>query len=156
MPITFLLMCLLPSTPLLPPISTLFPYNDALPIFTGNNYELGLYNGDIGIVRNDENGKLKVWFEDADRNLRGIQPAFIQTAETVFAMTIHKSQGSEFDKVFVQLPDFENPILTLELLYTAVTRAKQKVVVQGNEEIILKTCERRVKRGSGIVERFEN
>lgn len=125
-------------------------------IVTGNNYELGLYNGDIGIVRKDENDNLKVWFEDADGNLRAIQPAFINTAETVFAMTIHKSQGSEFENVFVQLPDFENPILTRELLYTAVTRAKQNVTVQGSEEIILKTCELRVKRGSGIVERFEN
>jgi len=125
-------------------------------IVTGNNYELGLYNGDIGIVRKDEKGKLKVWFEDADGNLRGILPAFITAAETVFAMTIHKSQGSEFDHVFVQLPDFDNPILTRELLYTAVTRAKQKVVVQGSEEIILQTCEKRVKRGSGIAERFEN
>lgn len=123
-------------------------------IVTGNNYELGLYNGDIGIVRKDEHGNLKVWFEDADTNLRAIQPAFINTAETVFAMTIHKSQGSEFENVFVQLPDFENPILTRELLYTAVTRAKEKVTVQGSEEIILKTCELRVKRGSGIAARF--
>lgn len=125
-------------------------------IVTGNNYELGLFNGDIGIVRKDEKGRAKVWFEDADGNLRGILPAFIQSAETVFAMTIHKSQGSEFDNVFVRLPDYEeNRILTAELLYTGVTRAKKNVIVQGSEAVILSTCERRVKRGSGIARRFQ-
>lgn len=123
---------------------------------TGNNYELGLFNGDIGIVRKDEFGKLRVYFEDADGNLRGIQPAFVTASETVFAMTIHKSQGSEFDDVLVRLPAYgENSILTRELLYTAVTRAKKNVIVQGSKEIILETCERRVKRGSGIAQRFE-
>ncbi|QAA80726.1 exodeoxyribonuclease V subunit alpha [Aequorivita sp. H23M31] len=123
---------------------------------TGNNYELGLFNGDIGIVRKDETGKLRVYFEDADGNLRGIQPAFVTASETVFAMTIHKSQGSEFDDVLVRLPDYgENAILTRELLYTAVTRAKKNVILQGNKEVILETCQRRVKRGSGIAERFE-
>lgn len=123
---------------------------------TGNNYELGLFNGDIGIVRKDETGKLRVYFEDADGNLRGIQPAFVTASETVFAMTIHKSQGSEFDNVLVRLPDYgENAILARELLYTAVTRAKKKVIVQASEEVILETCGRRVKRGSGIAQRFE-
>ena len=126
-------------------------------IVTGNNYELGLFNGDIGIVRSDESGKLRVWFEDTEGNLRGIQPAFVSASETVFAMTIHKSQGSEFENVLVQLPSYgENAILTRELLYTAVTRAKKNVILQGSQEIILETCERRVKRGSGIAERFES
>lgn len=126
-------------------------------IVTGNNYELGLFNGDIGIVRKDETGKLRVYFEDADGNLRGIQPAFVTASETVFAMTIHKSQGSEFDQVFVQLPNYaDNAILTRELLYTAVTRAKKEVVIQASQEVILETCARRVKRGSGIAERFES
>lgn len=126
-------------------------------IITGNNYELGLYNGDIGIVRKDDQGKPRVWFEDSEGKLRGIQPAFVSESETVFAMTIHKSQGSEFDKVLVRLPEFaDNPILTRELLYTAVTRAKKDVVVQGNKEVILATCERNVKRGSGIAERFQS
>ena len=123
---------------------------------TGNNYELRLFNGDIGIVRKDETGKLRVYFEDADGNLRGIQPAFVTASETVFAMTIHKSQGSEFDDVLVRLPGYgENAILTRELLYTAVTRAKKNVILQGSKEVILETCERRVKRGSGIAQRFE-
>src|SRR5690606_15636930 len=125
-------------------------------IITGNNYELGLYNGDIGIVRKDDKGKLRVWFEDSEGKLRGIQPAFVSESETVFAMTIHKSQGSEFEKVLVRLPEYaDNPILTRELLYTAVTRAKKNVILQGNKEVILSTCQRRVKRGSGIATRFQ-
>ena len=70
-------------------------------------------------------------------------------------MTIHKSQGSEFEKVMVVLPDMENiPLLTRELLYTAVTRAKSKVIVQGEEAAILKAADSYVKRGSGIIQRF--
>ena len=71
-------------------------------------------------------------------------------------MTIHKSQGSEFDNVMVMLPDAADiELLTRELLYTAVTRAKKQVTIQGSEEIILQTAARSVKRVSGIRERFE-
>ncbi len=123
-------------------------------MITSNNYELNLFNGDIGIVREDENKELKVWFED-NGNLVSFSPSYISNAETVFAMTIHKSQGSEFEKVLVVLPDMENiPLLTRELLYTAVTRAKNKVIVQGKETIILNAAESFVKRGSGIIQRF--
>lgn len=124
-------------------------------IVNSNNYELGLFNGDIGIVRKDAADKLKVWFEDSKGKLKSILPAFIDAAETVFAMTIHKSQGSEFEKVWVVLPKGEdNPLLTRELLYTAVTRAKEHVVVQGSEQTILSTASAQVKRGSGMIGRF--
>ena len=70
-------------------------------------------------------------------------------------MTIHKSQGSEFEKVLVILPEKkEIKIITRELLYTAVTRAKKQVTIQASEEVILNASEQSVKRGSGIVERF--
>ena len=130
-----------------------FYYNRPVMI-TSNNYELSLFNGDIGLVRVDENGELKVWFEDKG-NLLSFSPSYVSNAETVFAMTIHKSQGSEFDKVMVILPDMEDvPLLTRELLYTAVTRAKKKVIVQGEESAILKAADSYVKRGSGIIQRF--
>lgn len=126
-------------------------------IVTSNNYELGLYNGDIGIVRKDNSGQLKVWFEDSKGEIKSVLPAFIDAAETVFAMTIHKSQGSEFNQVFVVLPKGEDfPLLTRELLYTAVTRAKEKVIVQGSKTTILKAAEAVVKRGSGIKGRLED
>ncbi|MEJ7685083.1 MAG: ATP-binding domain-containing protein [Segetibacter sp.] len=98
---------------------------------------------------------LKAWFEDSDKELKSILPGYIAEAETVFAMTIHKSQGSEYDEVLIVLPDNLNiPILTRELLYTAVTRAKSKVIVQASKEVILHTAEGVVKRASGIMERF--
>ncbi len=129
-------------------------YQNRPVMITSNNYELNLFNGDIGIVREDENKELKVWFEDKG-NLVSFSPSYISNAETVFAMTIHKSQGSEFEKVMVILPDMENvPLLTRELLYTAVTRAKNQVIVQGEEAAILKAADSFVKRGSGIIQRF--
>ncbi|MBC7886897.1 MAG: exodeoxyribonuclease V subunit alpha [Ferruginibacter sp.] len=124
---------------------------------TSNNYELGLFNGDIGIVRMDRESKtLKVWFETTDGKVKSVLPGYISGAETVYAMTIHKSQGSEFTQVLVILPKGEDiPILTRELLYTAITRAKKKVLVQGSETLILQTSKASVQRGSGIIDRFK-
>ena len=123
---------------------------------TSNNKELQLFNGDTGIIRPDENGILKAWFEASDGGVRSVLPGYIDTAETVYAMTIHKSQGSEFDRVLVVLPKGENmAILTRELLYTAVTRAKQTVVVQGTETLVLQAADAIVQRGSGIIDRFK-
>lgn len=125
-------------------------------IVTSNNYNLGLFNGDIGLIRPDENGVLYAWFEDKDGVIKSYSPGFITNCETVFAMTIHKSQGSEFTKVLVVLPDDVNStILTRELLYTGVTRAREFVMVQGSEEVIVRSCERFVERASGIVERLK-
>ncbi|GEO10949.1 exodeoxyribonuclease V subunit alpha [Segetibacter aerophilus] len=125
-------------------------------IVTRNYYSLDLFNGDIGIIRADENGVLKAWFEDSNKELKSVLPGYIAESETVFAMTIHKSQGSEYDKVLVVLPDNTNVrILTRELLYTAVTRPKSKVIVQASEAVILQTAEGVVERASGIMERFD-
>ncbi len=125
-------------------------------IVTRNNRDLNLYNGDIGIIRKDDNGNLKAWFEDSDGTIRSVIPAYLTEAETVFAMTIHKSQGSEYKDVLVILPDnADNPLLTRELLYTAVTRAKNNVTIQSRESMILSTASAEVQRGSGIEERLQ-
>ncbi|MCO5249239.1 MAG: exodeoxyribonuclease V subunit alpha [Chitinophagales bacterium] len=125
-------------------------------IVNKNNYELGLFNGDIGLIR-FENGVKRAWFESDDDGIKSVSASSLDSVDTVFAMTIHKSQGSEFDKVLVVLPQKkELPILTRELLYTAVTRAKEKVTVIGKNEVVKVCCEKRVKRGSGIADRFLN
>jgi len=125
-------------------------------MITSNNKELGLFNGDIGIIRRDANGALKAWFQDGKDKIKSVLPGYISDVETVFAMTIHKSQGSEFNKVLVVLPKGEDiKLLTRELLYTAVTRAKENVLVQGSEALILETANAKVERGSGIIERFK-
>lgn len=127
------------------------------PVIIGRNYyELGLFNGDTGIVRPDPNGVLKAWFPDGEGGMRDILPHYIREAETVFAMTIHKSQGSEFEEVLVVLPDHDRgDFLTRELLYTAVTRAKEKLVIQGAEPVIRGVLSRTVRRVSGIHGRLE-
>ncbi|RYD52326.1 MAG: exodeoxyribonuclease V subunit alpha [Sphingobacteriales bacterium] len=126
------------------------------PIILTRNYpEHGLFNGDTGIIRRDAGGVLRAWFEDASGEVRAVLPGYLQEAETAFAMTIHKSQGSEFEHVLVLLPDTEDmALLTRELLYTAVTRARNKVYVQGVPDVILAAAARQVARASGIHERF--
>lgn len=122
---------------------------------TRNNYDLQLFNGDIGIIRPDENGVLKAWFVAPNGDIRAVLPGYISHAETVYAMTIHKSQGSEFDQVLVSLPKSDDiTILTRELLYTAITRAKRKLILQGTEGTILRIAKAGVERGSGIIDRF--
>ncbi|TAF45821.1 MAG: exodeoxyribonuclease V subunit alpha [Sphingobacteriales bacterium] len=124
-------------------------------MITRNNYVLNIFNGDIGLVRPDENGELKVWFEGEDGKLTGILTGLINHAETVFAMSIHKSQGSEYDKVMVVLPQQQNmAILTRELLYTGLTRAKNKIFLQASHEVILHAAQSQVMRSSGIAFRF--
>lgn len=132
-------------------------YINRLIMVTSNNAELGLFNGDIGIIRKDENGVPRAWFQSGEGEIKSVLPGYISNAETVFAMTIHKSQGSEFNKVLVILPKREDSkILTRELLYTAVTRARENVIVQGSEALILKTAAAFVERGSGIIDRFKH
>lgn len=120
---------------------------------TRNNHELGLFNGDIGIVRYDEQQRLRVWFQtdQQEGGLVSFLPSYLSDCETVFAMTIHKSQGSEFDQVFVVLPEqTENRLLTRELIYTGITRAKSKVIIQGSEDVLFSGVNRTVERTSGL------
>jgi len=130
-------------------------YNNRPIIITSNNYALGLFNGDVGIIRPDHKGGLKAWFENSAGELRQIFPGLISNVETVFAMTIHKSQGSEFDQVLMVLPASGNiAMMTRELLYTGVTRAKSKIFVQATTDVIFSTAAARVQRASGIAQRF--
>lgn len=123
-----------------------------------NNYALGLFNGDLGLIRKDEDGTAKAWFLDRDdqgnETLRWVLPAFLTNIETAFAMTIHKSQGSEFEQVFMVLPEKDMPILTRELLYTGITRAKKKISIQASRSIWAAAQGRSVERGSGIGKRM--
>ncbi len=131
-------------------------YENRPVIITKNYADLKLFNGDIGIMRKDSNGNMRAWFEDSDKKIRTVMPGYITNAETVFAMTVHKSQGSEYNSVLVILPDdYGEKLLTRELLYTAVTRAKEKVIVQTSETILIETAKASVKRTSGINNRFD-
>lgn len=98
-------------------------------MITRNDYALGLYNGDVGVCLADQHGgPPRVWFAGAD-GPRALAPGRLPEHETVFAMTVHKSQGSEFDEVLLLLPEQRSAVVDRALLYTAVTRAKQRVRV---------------------------
>ncbi|GHU17499.1 RecBCD enzyme subunit RecD [Betaproteobacteria bacterium] len=119
---------------------------------TQNDYSLNLMNGDIGIALELPDG-LRVVFPKNDGNpgLRYLHPSRLGEVETAFAMTVHKSQGSEFAHTALLLPDASNPILTRELLYTAITRAKTRFsLIESGEDVFEDAVARRVERYSGL------
>jgi len=117
-----------------------------------NEYNLDLYNGDIGICLPDpaRPESLKVWFEKGDGELLGIFPRRLGSCETVYALTIHKSQGTEADDILVVLPEKETALVTRELLYTAVTRASKSVTVAASQSVFQVAVCSRLKRSSGL------
>ncbi|HQR03217.1 MAG: exodeoxyribonuclease V subunit alpha [Proteobacteria bacterium] len=122
---------------------------------TANDYALGLFNGDIGIAAPDTDGELRIWFEsEARAGLRGIAPHSLPPFEAAWALTVHKSQGSEFDAVLLALPDQPSPLVTCELVYTGVTRARKRVALWGAETVLRDACQRRIVRYSGLCERL--
>jgi exodeoxyribonuclease V alpha subunit len=118
-------------------------------IITQNDYALGLFNGDVGVVVKDAEERLRVCFESA-QGLRFLLPGRLPPHETVFATTIHKSQGSEFDSVSIVLPEAPSALVGRELLYTAVTRARLHVDVFARPEVIRSAIGRSVQRASGL------
>lgn len=117
-----------------------------------NDYQLGLYNGDIGIAIADQNDELRVWFEQPDGSARGILPSRLPEHETVYAMTVHKSQGSEFEQVIMLLPPEHSPLLTRELIYTGVTRAKKNFILYTTTSALQQSVAKRTERASGLAQ----
>jgi exodeoxyribonuclease V alpha subunit len=118
-------------------------------LITENDYELRLYNGDTGVIVLGPDGRMVAAFENG-----AFAPTRLAAVETVYAMTIHKSQGSQFDTAAVLLPDPNSRILTRELLYTAVTRARGRLLVVGTEEMVRAAVARPVARATGLRERL--
>jgi exodeoxyribonuclease V alpha subunit len=114
-------------------------------LVTRNDYSLQLFNGDTGVVIASEPGVLMAAFERVQ-----VSPTRLDAVETVYAMTVHKAQGSQFGTAAVVLPDPTSPILTRELLYTAVTRAREELIVVATEEAIRAAVARPVARASGL------
>jgi len=117
-----------------------------------NDYSLSLFNGDIGITSN--RGTAEVVFPGPDGETRTVHPSRLPEHETAFAMTIHKSQGSEFDNVLVVMPDKWNMVMTRELLYTAVTRARKGVVIAAGGDIVKEMILTPTRRMSGLREKL--
>lgn len=117
-----------------------------------NDYHRNLFNGDVGIAMagNGEPSPVRVAFIEAGGGIQWLAPEQLPAHETVYAMTVHKSQGTEFNKVVLVLPDRDVPLLTRELIYTAVTRARRHVEIWGNPDILIAAVERRIHRASGL------
>ncbi|WP_305909325.1 exodeoxyribonuclease V subunit alpha [Methylomarinum sp. Ch1-1] len=116
-----------------------------------NNAAMQLYNGDIGLCLADaESGQLRVYFLRPDGGVKTVLPGRLPRCETVYAMTIHKSQGSEFDQVLLVLAEQLNPVLTKELLYTGITRARSLVRVMASKSVFIEAVEQKVMRDSGL------
>jgi len=121
-----------------------------------NDHVLKLFNGDIGIVLPDAHGILQVYFPDDTGGFRAIAPVRLPEHETAFAMTVHKAQGSEFDAILLLLPAERSRVLTRELLYTAITRARERLTIVANATVIASTIETATKRVSGLMARLRS
>ncbi|MGH2841963.1 MAG: exodeoxyribonuclease V subunit alpha, partial [Solirubrobacteraceae bacterium] len=121
-------------------------------LVTENDYELRLHNGDAGVVVAGCGEEQATAVFERDGALVGLAPSRLGAVQTLYAMSIHKSQGSQFDVTAVVLPRPDSPILTRELLYTAVTRARRRLIVLGGEESLRAAVSRPVARASGLQE----
>jgi len=120
-----------------------------------NSYRHGLYNGDVGLVWLGEDGNLRVWFDTAT-GPRAWLPAALPVHESAFALTVHKSQGSEFDDVLLVLPERSVRVTSRELIYTGITRARRALTLWANENVLAEAIARRAQRWSGLADRLRN
>ncbi|TQM10711.1 exodeoxyribonuclease V subunit alpha [Pseudonocardia kunmingensis] len=129
------------------------PWYPGRPVLvTANDYDIGLFNGDTGVVVALPEGLRVAFARDGVPTLH--PPARLSEVATVHAMTVHRGQGSQFRRVTVVLPPAESPLLTRELLYTAVTRAAEFVRVVGTEEAVRTAVQRPISRASGLRHRL--
>ncbi len=120
-------------------------------LITQNSYRHGLFNGDVGICLPDDTGTPLAWFPGEGRDtVRAFHPAALPAHASAFAMTVHKAQGSEFDEVWLQLPRTDSRVLSRELVYTGLTRARSVMHVAGSAEVIAAALGRHAGRVSGL------
>jgi exodeoxyribonuclease V alpha subunit len=127
-------------------------------LVTENDYSLDLFNGDVGIIlRNESDGSLVAGFPGKLRDApRHFPLAQLPAHETVFAMSVHKAQGSELDEVAVILPEQISPVVTRELIYTAITRARHRVTIYGSKAVLSHAIATPVLRASGLTQLLRN
>ncbi|WP_114194524.1 exodeoxyribonuclease V subunit alpha [Edaphovirga cremea] len=125
------------------------------PVMIGrNDRALGLFNGDIGIALRDAQGELRVFFQLPNGDIKAVQPSRLPAHETAYAMTVHKSQGSEFDHTALVLPNQFLPVLTRELVYTAITRARKRLSLYASDKVLSMAIRTPTQRRSGLTERL--
>lgn len=119
-------------------------------LVSANDESQQLFNGDIGVIWSEARQRPRVWFKTPDGRMRDLDPARLAQYESAWALTIHKSQGSEFNQVLMILPDADSPLLTRELVYTGITRARQRVKIWSEESLLSTAITRRIQRSSGL------
>lgn len=128
-------------------------YNGRPVMIARNESTLGLFNGDIGIALMGEEG-LRVWFPMPDGTVKSVQPSRLPQHDTAWVMTVHKSQGSEFDHAALVLPNQFVPVVTRELVYTAITRAKKRLSLYADKQVLNKAIVTGTERRSGLMAIF--
>lgn len=116
-----------------------------------NDYQAGLFNGDLGICLRNAKNELRVWFETSS-GLRAFLPSTLPEHNSAYALTVHKSQGSEFDHVDLLLPDQDSSILSRELVYTGITRARHTLDLHTSMQILNLAISRQIDRYSGLAD----
>lgn len=140
-------------------INTSARFYSGMPIMISqNDYQLKLFNGDIGIVMADDSGELKAMFVDATGQVRAFFPSRLPRFDTVFAMTIHKSQGSEFTHTAMILPPLQQVQqgINKQLVYTGITRAKQHFELIADKNVLAYAINNPIERGSGLYQQLQN
>ncbi|MGH8173507.1 MAG: exodeoxyribonuclease V subunit alpha, partial [Rhodanobacteraceae bacterium] len=127
-------------------------FHGRLVMIRENSYRHGLYNGDVGLVWG-EGEAMRVWFV-TDTGPRAWLPAALPAHESAFALTVHKSQGSEFDDVLLVLPERSVRVSSRELLYTGITRARRSLTLWAGEDVLAEAIARRAQRWSGLARRL--
>ncbi|HKM97615.1 MAG TPA: exodeoxyribonuclease V subunit alpha [Buttiauxella sp.] len=128
-------------------------YNGRPIMISRNDSSLGLFNGDIGIALDTGEG-LRVWFPMPDGTIKSVQPSRLPGHDTAFAMTVHKSQGSEFEHAALVLPNQYTAVVTRELVYTAITRARSRLSLYADDRVFEKAIVTKTERRSGLMESF--
>ncbi|HET6396986.1 MAG TPA: ATP-binding domain-containing protein, partial [Pseudoxanthomonas sp.] len=132
-------------------------FHGRLLLVTENSYRHRLFNGDIGICLRDDGGALVAWFPGEDpARPRAFHPAALPAHESAFAMTVHKAQGSEFDEVWLLLPARFNRVLSRELVYTGLTRARRSLHLAAGAGILGAALSRHASRLSGLAWRLQS
>lgn len=129
------------------------PFHGRLVLVTQNSYRHQLYNGDIGVTWAGASGELRVWF-DGEHGLRDWLPGALPAHEPAFAMTVHKSQGSEFGEVFLALPEQGARVISRELIYTGLTRCRAAITLWAPADVLGDGIRRRAQRWSGLAARL--
>lgn len=131
------------------------PWYSGRPVMIARNDTLlGVFNGDIGIAMPNETGELRVYFQLPDGQMKPVSPSRLPPHETAYAMTVHKSQGSEFDHTALVLPNGFLPVLTRELVYTAVTRARTRLSLYTEMSVLCRAVKTPTRRFSGLETRI--